>query len=290
MLAGVNWVLAMDANKAQQEYWSSSAGLKWIEHELALDAAMAGILEVMLDAAALTTSDHVLDVGCGTGASTICTAQMLSNGKAVGIDISKPLLDRATLRAREQGIGNAAFCLADAQTHQFPHRAYDRLVSRMGMSFFSDSVLALENLGKALKRGGRMSFVCWAAVDRNPWFRIPKEAAEKQLGRLPKLAPRAPGPNAFQDLDYVRGLMAQAGLIDIEARAIEVDLTPPGGTQGAARAASRVGPAARVVKAFNGGASDEKAIEQAVCTAFKQFDRNGNIRVPAVVNLFTCSA
>jgi SAM-dependent methyltransferase len=279
----------MEANKAQGDYWTSPAGLKWIEHEHALDTAMAGMLEVMLDAAGIAETDRVLDVGCGTGASTLAAARRVPGGKAAGVDISKPLLDRAKSRAREEGTRNASFLLADAQTHQFPNGSFDVLVSRIGMSFFSDSVSALENLKKALKSGGRMAFVCWAAVDRNPWFHVPKKAAEVRLGALPEGDRRAPGPTAFQHIDHVVGLMSQAGLVDIGADAIEVVLTPPDGVLGAARAASRVGPAARIMKAYKGDDTDENAIEKSVMDAFRQFDRNGEVRVPAVVNLFTCS-
>lgn len=280
----------MAANKAQEDYWTSPAGLKWIEHEHALDTAMAGMLDMMLDAADIARTDRVLDIGCGTGASTLAAALRVPNGEAVGIDISRPLLDRAETRAREAGTNNAAFLLADAQTHPFPTASFDVLVSRIGMSFFSDSVSALENLAKALKGGGRMAFVCWASVDRNPWFFIPKKAAEARLGPLPASDPKAPGPTAFQDVDHVAGLMSRAGLSNIRAEAIDVMLTPPDGVRGAARAASRVGPAARVVKAYEGDRTDEEVIEKAVMDAFRPFDRNGEVRVPAVVNLFTCSA
>ena len=280
----------MEANKAQADYWASPAGLKWIQLEHALDTAMAEMLHVMLDRASITETDRVVDIGCGTGASTLASARRVTSGEAVGVDISKPLLDRAADRAIAQGVENASFLLADAQTHAFPANSFDVLVSRLGMSFFSDTVEALQNLGKGLKDGGRMAFVCWAPVDRNPWFNIPKKAAEERLGAAPKAVPGAPGPTAFQDVDYVINLMSKAGLSNLGADAIDITLTPPGGASGAAEAASRVGPAARIMKAHTGVESDETAIEEAVRVAFEPFDRNGQVRVPAVVNLFTCTA
>lgn len=279
----------MTANKAQEDYWASPAGLKWIEHEQALDTAMAGMLGVVLDAARIEEGDRVLDVGCGTGASTLATARRASHGHVVGNDISRPLLDRARSRASAEGVTNTSFLLADAQSHPFEQHAFDVLVSRIGMSFFSDSVAAFENLSNALKPNGRMAFVGWAAVDRNPWFYIPKKAAEARLGGLPKGDPRAPGPTAFQDIDYVVALMSRAGLATIEAKPVEVFLTPPGGAPGGARAASRVGPAARIMKAHQGDAADEAGIEAAVREAFLRYEENGEARVPALVNLFTCT-
>lgn len=280
----------MDANQAQAEYWTSPAGLKWIENEQVLDAAMAGMLDLMLDAAAITDHERVVDIGCGTGASTIAAAARATSGKVLGVDISEPLLTRARDRARSHGVANAAFLLADAQVHAFPAGGFDVLISRIGMSFFSDTVSALRNLALALGDRGRMAFVCWGSTDENPWFYIPKRAAEQLLGRQPEGHPFAPGPTAFQDRDRIVGLMEQAGLRAVGATAMKIDLTPPAGTAGAARAASRVGPAARIVKAYNGNEDDAAAIEEIVRRAFEAFEKDGTVRVPAVVNLFTCTA
>lgn len=278
----------MGANESQEEYWTSPAGLKWIEHEDALDTAMAGMLDVMLDAATIDKSDRVLDIGCGTGASTIGAARRATEGRALGVDISKPLLDRAATRARGEGAANVTFLLADAQTHRFAEEEFGVLVSRLGMSFFSDTVAALGNLATAMQRGGRMAFVCWASVGRNPWFYVPKLAAEARLGTMPAGDPRAPGPTAFQEIDHVTSLMSQAGLEDIAGTAVELWLTPPDGARGAARAAGRVGPAARIIKAFGGAERDAEAIEDDVAKAFEQFLHRDQVHVPAVINLFTC--
>jgi len=279
----------MEANSAQADYWTSPAGLNWIEHEHALDTAMSGMLDMMLDVAQIAPNDHIIDIGCGTGASPIQAAQRVSGGKVLGVDISDPLLARASDRAKEDGVRNASFLLADAQTHDFSDQPFDLLVSRLGMSFFSDTAAALKNMSNALNSSGKMTFVSWASVAKNPWFEIPKKAAEDRLGAQPKGNPNAPGPTAFQDCDRVRELMVQAGLTNIEARPVDIELTPPAGVAGAARAASKVGPAARIMKAHNGTETDEAAIENAVKLAFEQFEKSGSVRVPALVNLFVCT-
>lgn len=279
----------MDANSAQADYWASPAGLKWIEHEHALDTAMAGMLDKMLDTADIASTDRIIDIGCGTGASTLEAARRAKDGKVLGVDISDPLLARAASRAKAVGAQNASFLLADAQTHDFSAQPFDLLVSRLGMSFFSDTVAALNNLSNALNDHGKMVFVCWASVEKNPWFDIPKKAAEERLGAQPKGNPNAPGPTAFQDCDRVVDLMARAGVSNIEARPVDIVLTPPGGVGGAARAASKVGPAARIMKAYSGTEADEAAIESAVMVAFEKFFGGDTVRVPAVVNLFSCS-
>ena len=279
----------MDANKAQAEYWASPAGLKWIEHEHALDTAMAGMLDMMLDSADIRPTDRIIDIGCGTGASTLQASARVPEGHVLGVDISEALLERADSRVKSKGVLNASFLLADAQSYDFSAEPFDLLVSRLGMSFFSNTVSAFMNLSNALTENGKMVFVCWASVAQNPWFSVPKQAAEAKLGPQPKGDPNAPGPTAFQDCDRVAEMMDRAGVSDIEARSVDIVLTPPGGVAGGARAASKVGPAARIVKAYSGTKGDEAEIEDAVRIAFEEFDVAGDLRVPAVVNMFTCS-
>ena len=278
-----------DANRSQSDYWSSPAGLKWIEHEHALDEAMSGILLELLNAARPQTRDAVLDVGCGTGASTLAVAGRVSDGSVVGVDISPPLLERARSRARMAETANASFLLADAQTHRFPAGGFDALVSRLGMMFFEDPVAAFSNLGRALRSGGRIAFVAWAGVKDNPWFHVPRDAAVSRLGTAPAADPSAPGPLAFQDAGRVAGLMATAGLRDVRAEQLRVMLTPPGGVKGAARVASRVGPAARIMKAHDGTETDAAVIEEDVARAFREYDVDGVTQVPATINLFTAT-
>ena len=103
------------ANQPQAEFWTSPAGRAWVDHEQALDATMEGLLRPLLDAADLAGSEDVLDVGCGTGASTLAAARHVPNGTVLGLDIAAPMLDRAWQRAQAEGVANVAFQLCDAQ-------------------------------------------------------------------------------------------------------------------------------------------------------------------------------
>lgn len=277
------------ANTAQADYWSSAPGRRWIEHEEALDQAMVGILRQLLDAAALRPGDRVADIGCGTGASTLAAAAMVQPGRVLGVDISEPLLDRARARAEAAGLQNVDFLLADAQTHRFEPAAFDLLVSRFGMMFFEDPVAAFRNLAQALRPEGRMVFVAWAETAKNPWFQIPQEAAIRRLGAPPPTDPQAPGPLAFADADRVAGLLRAAGLGQVRAETLNTLLTPPGDVAAAARIASRVGPAVRIMKARNGSEEDAKAIEAQITEGLRPYEQDGSVRVPAVVHLFSAT-
>ncbi|MGH3310033.1 MAG: class I SAM-dependent methyltransferase, partial [Streptomyces sp.] len=123
------------------------------------DALSGGFNEALLEAAAIGKHDHVLDIGCGTGQITRLAARQAASGQAVGIDISVPMVERAQATAVEEGIANAVFEQGDAQVHPFPAGHYHAAVSRGGVMFFTDHVAAFTNIGRALRPGGRLTFI-----------------------------------------------------------------------------------------------------------------------------------
>ncbi|MDQ1899937.1 class I SAM-dependent methyltransferase [Paracoccus sp. WLY502] len=278
------------ANQPQADFWTSPAGRAWVEHGPALDATMEGLLRPLLDAADLDGSEDVLDVGCGTGASTLAAARRVPNGTVLGLDIAAPMLERARQRAQTEGMANVAFHLCDAQVERLAPASRDVLLSRFGMSFFDDSVAAFRNLSQALRDGGRMVFLSWARLADNPWFTIPEKAARDWLNTPPEPPTNGPGPLAFADADHVLDLMAQAGLVEGRAETLQIDLTPPGGSSGAARLATHVGPAARLLRICNASPQDREAIAARIEGDFTAFGQGADMRVPSSVHVFSCRA
>ncbi|MCE8546419.1 class I SAM-dependent methyltransferase [Ruegeria pomeroyi] len=275
-----------ETNQEQAEYWGKSAsGMKWLTFEEQIAASFAPVVGLLLDRAELKPGQRVLDIGCGLGDVTLAAGRTVGPcGHVLGVDISAPFLERA--RERAEGMENVGFARADAQTEPFPPAARDAMISRFGMMFFSDNVAAFTNIAGALKPGGRMTFAAWGPLAGNPWFYLPHRAATDRLGQMPKADRNAPGPLAFHDIDRVTGFMAEAGLADIEAHAVEVKLTPPGGLSGASALCTRLGPAARVLAHFDGSEADEAAIRNAVSTALEPYVEDGRILMPATINLF----
>ena len=275
-------------NEEQAEYWGKSeSGVKWLTFEDQIDRVFQPVLDLVLDRAELSDGMRVLDIGCGTGASTLAAARLVGpSGHVLGVDISAHFLDRARARAANESAANVTFQLADAQVEPFEPQDRDAAISRFGVMFFNDNVAAFANIAEALKPGGRMTFAAWGELSGNPWFRIPHIAATSVLGQPPKVDRNAPGPLAFHDIDRVTGLMAQAGLTDIHGEAIDLRLNPVGDIEETATLCTRLGPAARVLAHFNGTENDAKTIQGKVAEALEHYAEGHVVRLPAKINLY----
>ena len=151
-------------NREQSEMWNGPSGRAWIDMQALLDGVFKPLEDLMVAEAAKRPAGQVLDVGCGTGATTLAVARALgAKGHCVGLDISEPMIAVARDRA-EREKSSAEFISADAQTHGFEPASFDLLLSRFGVMFFEDSVQAFSNLRRASKDGADCGSSCGAAL------------------------------------------------------------------------------------------------------------------------------
>src|SRR5665213_182765 len=206
---------ASGANAAQSEYWNHEGGANWLAMQERVERQLAPLGRRAIERAAFQTGEHVLDIGCGTGRTTLeIGARVGARGTATGVDISRPLLAVARERLHEAGATNVSFREADAQTVVFGSGSYDGLFSRFGVMFFADPVTAFGNLLGALRPGGRLTFLAWRSAAENEWVVVPMEAAFRHLARPPAADPDAPGQFAFASPDRIRDVLSRAGFAD----------------------------------------------------------------------------
>jgi SAM-dependent methyltransferase len=203
----------------QARLWNGSAGRGWVAAEAALDQMFAGFDPLLADGIAV---GRVLDVGCGTGSTTMALARRLGDpGDVTGVDHSQPMIEAARIRAEREGVA-AHFIQGDAQTYAFAPTSFDAVISRFGVMFFADPVQAFANLRRATRPGGHLRFAAWRCAAENP-FMIEAEAAAAPL--LPGLAvrePDAPGQFAFADRDKVFSILKDSGWAAIDIQPVDV--------------------------------------------------------------------
>lgn len=72
--------------------------------------------------------------------------------------------------------------VVDVQVHPFGVGVFDVVLSSLGVMFFEDPAAAFINLRRALRRGGRLAFVCWRTREENPVFTTGFAEAAAVLG------------------------------------------------------------------------------------------------------------
>jgi SAM-dependent methyltransferase len=128
--------------------------------------------------------------------------------------LSRIQVAEARRLAASAGVTNARFEVADAQVHPFPAGTFDVVLSNFGVMFFDDPAAAFGNLRKALRRGGRLAFLCWRTRAENPFFTMGFAAAAAALGL--REMPEPDAAFSLADTGRIGALLGGAGFGAIE--------------------------------------------------------------------------
>jgi SAM-dependent methyltransferase len=277
--------LPADANAAQRRYWNDVAGPRRIAAQSFIENRNRESNELLLARLGLKAGERVLEIGCGTGPTTVRLAEMVGpEGRVVAVDISEPMLKVARERTQKAGFANAEFVLGDAQVVRFEPSAFDLATSRMGVMFFADPVAAFHNVLGALKPDGRLIFACWAPLAENPHWLFTHDIAEKHLGSPAPRPPHEPGPHAFGDPAYLEQVLTQAGFADVvieRAHPVVHGANP----EEEARQAVQTGPVARLIEEKNPEPAVRERIAQDIEAAFAALAATGPIRLASTIFL-----
>jgi len=214
------------ANQEQVRFWNEQGGPRWVKLQHQLDAQIDQLGLFAMQRAAVQPGEHVIDVGCGCGQASLELAERVGpEGTVLGVDISAPMLARARDRQSELNHKNLAFVEADAQTSRFEPDRFDLVFSRFGVMFFENPAAAFANLHTAVSPGGRVCFVCWQALDKNEWARVPFAAATRHVPIMTPALPDAPGPFAFANPERVANVLKTAGFTRVKLEPHKAQLT-----------------------------------------------------------------
>jgi ubiquinone/menaquinone biosynthesis C-methylase UbiE len=113
-----------------------------------------------VELAGLRAGEFVLDVCCGVGSSALPAARAVgAAGRVIGVDLAIDAVMRARERAREEGLANVEFRLADFDQVYFRPASFDVIICVFGIFFMPDMVGALAKMWRFLRAGGRLLIV-----------------------------------------------------------------------------------------------------------------------------------
>jgi SAM-dependent methyltransferase len=210
----------------QSAMWNGAGSRGWVALQDLLDSVY-GPIEDLLVRAVPPEISRVLDVGCGTGSTTVSVARRLgARGGCTGVDIAEPMIAAARARAEQAGVP-VSFVVADAQTYAFQRASFDAIISRFGVMFFADSVAAFTNLRAAAAPGASLRVVVWRSMADNPFMTAAERAAAPLLPDLPVRRPDEPGQFAFADADRVRRTLDASGWSDVDLQPLDTPCVMP---------------------------------------------------------------
>jgi SAM-dependent methyltransferase len=267
----------MSTAQEQMKLWNGPSGHAWAEGQEMLDGLFKPVEEKLAEALVADTARTVLDVGCGTGSTTLAAARRIAPaGHCVGIDISEPMLEVARARAGREG-ARVTFIHADAQTHVFEPVSFDRIISRFGVMFFGDPVRAFANLRHAARDGAQLDVITWRSPAENTFMTTAERAAAPLLPQMPPREVNAPGQFAFADAHRVRGILAQAGWASIDLQPLDVVCVMP--EQALRFHVTRLGPVGVMLQ--NVDEPTRARVTEALLAAFRPFVQGAQARFTA---------
>ena len=240
----------IDGNAEAIEAWNTVLYDKFVRFRRVLIAGLGVHGERAMERHPPRAGERVVDLGCGFGDTTIELGKRVGpEGRAVGLDAAANFIATARKEASEARARNVSFEVADIEA-SVPGGPYDLAFSRMGTMFFASPVIALRNVRKALRPGGRLCMVTWRKREANDCMHRAEVIVRELLGDPPKQdqVTCGPGPFSMASPDLVGDQLLAAGYTDIAFERSDAAIEIGSDVDDALRFALALGPAGEVVR------------------------------------------
>ncbi len=273
-------------NAPQAAYWNGPATRAWAREHERIDARFAPILELLLARAAPRPDERVLDIGCGSGTSTLALAERVGpGGRVLGVDIAVESVEVARRRIVKAGLAQAKVLLADAAAHPFSTGSFDLLASRFGVMFFLQPVEAFDHLRKALAPGARVVLAAFRAAAENRWTSGAVAAVRDLIPPQPTPGPEEPGQFAFADPARVERILRGAGFAEVALAPEDVPMRLGADAEEATGFAMALGQVSRALQNAPDGLRE--AVRGRLLDFYRAAEGPGGVVMPAAIWLVT---
>jgi SAM-dependent methyltransferase len=190
--------------------WQSSSG-GYERHFARLTSQM---VPATLDAAGVTRGTRLLDVCTGPG--MLAGAALKRGALVTGLDFSSEMIGVA-----RRMVPGAEFRQGDARNLPFEAGKFDAVVCGFGIIHIPEPEIALHEMGRVLKKGGRCAVSVWEGAKPANGFGI-LLGSIKAHGSLDVPLPHGPDFFQFSDPEKMTAALEQAGLHGIAVRKVEL--------------------------------------------------------------------
>jgi ubiquinone/menaquinone biosynthesis C-methylase UbiE len=202
------------------EHWQMDASAPELYERYLVPAITSVWANDLLDRIAPKQSESVLDIACGTGVVARLAEQRGHSGRLVGIDLNTAMLAVArTKSAIIEWIEGSALNLP------FAANSFDVVLCQLGLQFFPDRSLALKEMVRVLKPGGRAGLSVYSAVERTPAAHAFVLALDRHLG--PESSRTKRSEHLSCNTDEVGTWVRQAGFAVVDVATVAKEITFP---------------------------------------------------------------
>lgn len=178
---------------------------------------------LLVDAVGLAGGERVLDVACGTGAVTREAAKRVGpGGRVIGVDLNPGMI--AVARSLPALVGESIEWLeCSALDLQFEKASFDAVVCQQGLQFFPDKAVALREMHRVLRNGGRLALSVWNNIG------VYNTAVGKALSRFidGEIAQRFNASRRVPTADKLRRLATEAGFSNVTVQVSRINVHLP---------------------------------------------------------------
>lgn len=203
------WQMSKDAAEAYQRYVARYILGPWAP--------------LLVDAAQLAAGECVLDVACGTGVVARVAAERVGpKGRVIGIDLNPGMI----AVARSQPIPAGApiqWLERSALDLGVSDGSVDAVLCQQGLQFFPDKPLAMREMRRSLRAGGRLALSVWNNTGRY------NTAVGDALAQFmsDEIAARFCASRLAPSREELEGVAADAGFLEVEVRIARIDIRLP---------------------------------------------------------------
>ena len=173
-----------DYTERLQQHWTEQAPAwdRWADRRA---GSAEDLNRALREAAGIAPGQTVLDLASGAGEPALSIAAAVApDGQILATDLTEEMLESAKRRAKEAGIRNIEFQIADMESLPFEDSRFDAVTCRFGLMYCAHADRAAAEALRVLKPGGRAAFAVWGPIEDTTMFRVSRPLMAEFLGDM----------------------------------------------------------------------------------------------------------
>lgn len=255
--------------------WQIAGSAAELYQSILTPTILGPFARALVECADLQAGEQIVDVGCGTGAAARYAAELVGGtGYVIAVDINEDMLEVA--RSLPPVIGAAIdWRVANVGQLSLPDRSTDVVLCAQVLQFLPNKEMALSEMVRITKPGGRMAMSVWCDISDNPYFNVLVGAMSKYVGM--ETAVGLQSAFTFTNIGEIYSLFVKAGLVQIEMQVARLDLPLPPLREFVPR---HIGATPMTVGFSRASEAVQQMVIEAVVDALSSYGTSGCVSVP----------